>query len=210
MHIENILIYWGAFHLMVRPEFLSLYWLKICENLAKMDLLQTWPKFSGYILAPEVRMYCVPFNNLTVLTGLAVLMESIPAWIAPSVRNCSPFWGPVKLFLSSSFQSLLYVMIQRLFYPYSERILYEVQAPNRPRWSNLAQFLPLVRARIVSGHLTENGQFFEKWKFQFFTATPLEMRACSTGRKFAEYDQRGPRLYTRPGRGQTGMILFRS
>ena len=116
---------------MVRPEFLSLYWLKICENLAKMDLLQTWPKFSGYILAPEVRMYCVPFNNLTVLTGLAVLMESTPAWIAPSVRNCSPFWGPVKFFLSSSFQSLLYVMIQRLFYPYSERILYEVQAPNR-------------------------------------------------------------------------------
>jgi hypothetical protein len=62
-----------------------------------------------------------------------------------------------------------------------------------PRWSNLAQFLPLVRARIVSGHLTESGQFCEKCKslqkFQFFTS-PLKMRACGTGRKFAEYDQR--------------------
>jgi hypothetical protein len=27
-------------------------------------------------------------------------------------------------------------------------------------------------------------------KFQFFTASPLKMRACGTGRKFAEYDQR--------------------
>jgi hypothetical protein len=32
------------------------------------------------------------------------------------------------------------------------------------RWSNLAKFLPLVRARIVSGHLTESDQFFEKCK----------------------------------------------
>jgi hypothetical protein len=32
------------------------------------------------------------------------------------------------------------------------------------RWSNLAKFLPLVQARIVSGHLTESGQFFEKCK----------------------------------------------
>jgi hypothetical protein len=28
-------------------------------------------------------------------------------------------------------------------------------------------------------------------KFQFFTASPLKMRACDTGRKFAECDQRG-------------------
>jgi hypothetical protein len=27
-------------------------------------------------------------------------------------------------------------------------------------------------------------------KFQFFTASPLKMRACGTGRKFAEYNQR--------------------
>jgi hypothetical protein len=27
-------------------------------------------------------------------------------------------------------------------------------------------------------------------KFQFFIAGPLKMRACGTGRKFAEYDQR--------------------
>jgi hypothetical protein len=32
------------------------------------------------------------------------------------------------------------------------------------RWSNWAKFLPLVRARIVSGHLTESEQFFEKCK----------------------------------------------
>ena len=58
------------------------------------------------------------------------------------------------------------------------------------RWSNFAKFLPLVRARIVSGHLTENGQFFDKMqKFKFFTSSPLKMRACGTGRKFAEYDQ---------------------
>jgi hypothetical protein len=36
------------------------------------------------------------------------------------------------------------------------------------RWSNLAKCLPLVRARIVSGHLTESGQFFEKCRnFKF-------------------------------------------
>jgi hypothetical protein len=28
-------------------------------------------------------------------------------------------------------------------------------------------------------------------KFQFCTASPLKMRACGTGKKFAEYDQRG-------------------
>jgi hypothetical protein len=27
-------------------------------------------------------------------------------------------------------------------------------------------------------------------KFQLFTTSPLKMRACGTGRKFAEYDQR--------------------
>jgi hypothetical protein len=26
-------------------------------------------------------------------------------------------------------------------------------------------------------------------KFQFYTASPLKMRACGAGRKFAEYDQ---------------------
>ena len=31
-------------------------------------------------------------------------------------------------------------------------------------WENLAKFLLLVRARSVSGHLTESGQFFEKGK----------------------------------------------
>jgi hypothetical protein len=65
------------------------------------------------------------------------------------------------------------------------------EAGRGTRWSHLAKFLPLVRARIVSGHLTESGQFFEKCKFQFFNASPLKMRACGTGRKFAEYDQRG-------------------
>ena len=43
-----------------------------------------------------------------------------------------------------------------------------------------------MRARIVSGHLTESGQFFQKCR----NSTPLKMRACGTGRKFAEYDQR--------------------
>ena len=69
-------------------------------------------------------------------------------------------------------------------------IFLEACATFFPRWSNLLKFLPLVRARIVSGHLTESGQFFEKCKFQFFTASPLKMRACGTGRKFPEYDQR--------------------
>jgi hypothetical protein len=36
--------------------------------------------------------------------------------------------------------------------------------PHVSRWSNLAKFLPLVRARIVSGHLSESGQLFEKCK----------------------------------------------
>jgi hypothetical protein len=43
-------------------------------------------------------------------------------------------------------------------------------APNKlTRWSNLAKFLPLVRARIFSGHLTESGQFFEKYKIFNFS-----------------------------------------
>jgi hypothetical protein len=46
-----------------------------------------------------------------------------------------------------------------------------------------------VRARIVSGHLTESGQFFEKM-FQFVTASRLKMRACGTGKKISKYDQR--------------------
>jgi hypothetical protein len=50
---------------------------------------------------------------------------------------------------------------------------------------SLAKFLPLVRARIVSGHLTESGQFFEKCKSYNFSP-----QVCGTGRKFAEYDQR--------------------
>jgi hypothetical protein len=37
-------------------------------------------------------------------------------------------------------------------------------------------------------------------KFQFFTASPLKMRACGTGRKFAEYDQ-GPDCKVWPARG---------
>jgi hypothetical protein len=48
-----------------------------------------------------------------------------------------------------------------------------------PRWPNLANFLLLERGRIVSGHLEQNCQ-------QFFTASPLEIRACCTGRKIAE------------------------
>jgi hypothetical protein len=46
-----------------------------------------------------------------------------------------------------------------------------------------------MQAHIVSGHLTESGQFFEKCK-SFNFSSPLKMRACGTGRKFAEYDQR--------------------
>ena len=34
----------------------------------------------------------------------------------------------------------------------------------------LTKFLPLVRARIVSGHLTESGQLFEKCKSFNFSA----------------------------------------
>ena len=52
------------------------------------------------------------------------------------------------------------------------------------RWTNLAKFLPLVRARIVSGHLTESRRFCAKCsakcsakcKFQFFSKSPLKMR----------------------------------
>jgi hypothetical protein len=39
-----------------------------------------------------------------------------------------------------------------------------------PRWSNLAKLLPLVRARIVSGHLTESRQFCAKCKSFNFSA----------------------------------------
>jgi hypothetical protein len=35
-------------------------------------------------------------------------------------------------------------------------------------WSNLAKLLPFVRACIVSGHLTQSGQFFKKCKSFYF------------------------------------------
>ena len=38
-----------------------------------------------------------------------------------------------------------------------------------------------LRRRVVSGHLTESGQFCAKCKFQFFSTSPLKMRACGTG-----------------------------
>jgi hypothetical protein len=46
-----------------------------------------------------------------------------------------------------------------------------------------------VRARIVSGHLTQTGQFCAEWKT--FNTSP-KMRACGTGRKIAEYGKRKP------------------
>jgi hypothetical protein len=55
------------------------------------------------------------------------------------------------------------------------------------------KFLNLEEYTLVKfskGHLTESGQFLEKCKFQFFTASPLKMRACGTGRKFGEFYQR--------------------
>ena len=59
------------------------------------------------------------------------------------------------------------------------------------RWPNLTKLLPLVRARIVSGHLSQNGQFCAKCKtFNFLPQVRWKMRACGTWRKFAEYDQR--------------------
>ena len=64
---------------LVRPEFLSLYqWKDLVqasrksgENGSPSKLIQIF----GLDL-PEVQMYCVPFNNVTILTALAVLMES--------------------------------------------------------------------------------------------------------------------------------------
>jgi hypothetical protein len=42
---------------------------------AKMDLILMLSKLSGQI-GRKPKLFCVPFNSLTVLTGLAVLMES--------------------------------------------------------------------------------------------------------------------------------------
>jgi hypothetical protein len=46
------------------------------------------------------------------------------------------------------------------------------------RWSNLAKFLPIVRARIVSGYLAESGQFCAKCKTFNFSAQVR--RKCET------------------------------
>jgi hypothetical protein len=43
-------------------------------------------------------------------------------------------------------------------------------------------------------------------KFHFFTTSPLNMRACGTGRKFAEYDQREFRQFLPERRAFTGCI----
>jgi hypothetical protein len=50
-----------------------------------------------------------------------------------------------------------------------------------------------VRVRIVSGHVTQNGQSCKCKTFNFLPQVRWKMRACGTGRKFAEYDQRNNR-----------------
>ena len=53
------------------------------------------------------------------------------------------------------------------------------------RWSNLAKFLPLVRARIVSGHLSESGQFCAKCKrFNFSTQVRWKCEPAVLGENF--------------------------
>ena len=42
-------------------------------------------------------------------------------------------------------------------------------------YSNLANFLPLVWAHIVRGHLAQNWQLCKKQSFQFFIGRPLEI-----------------------------------
>jgi hypothetical protein len=66
----------------VRREFCLGINGKICptflENLAKIGLLGLASNLIQMFRSErsEAQRFCVPFNNLTVLTGLAVLMES--------------------------------------------------------------------------------------------------------------------------------------
>jgi hypothetical protein len=62
------------------------------------------------------------------------------------------------------------------------------------RWSNLANISP---TRAGSYCQRTSCRKCKMQKFQFFTASPLRMRACSTGRKFAEYNQRVAHHYLR-------------
>ena len=54
--------------------------------------------------------------------------------------------------------------------------------------AKFSKFSPILeRGRIVSGHLAQNCAILCKLQsFQFFTTSPLEIRACCTGRKFVE------------------------
>ena len=54
-------------------------WSIFLKYLANLDLI---PIFSGQIGLKPKRLV-VPFNNLTVLSGLTMLMESAPSRIAP-------------------------------------------------------------------------------------------------------------------------------
>jgi hypothetical protein len=46
------------------------------KYLAKIDLILMLSKFSGHIGPKPNQTFCVPFNNLTDPTDLAVLMEA--------------------------------------------------------------------------------------------------------------------------------------
>ena len=49
---------------------------------------------------------------------------------------------------------------------------------------------------VLSADILRNvGSFLKNAKVSIFTASPLKMPACGTGRKFAEYDQRCKRGY---------------
>jgi hypothetical protein len=72
----------GAFHLMVwpvRPEFFSLYQWKDLVYVSQTSS-ENWPHSNVTKIfqsdRSEAQVFCVSFNNLTVLTGLAVLKES--------------------------------------------------------------------------------------------------------------------------------------
>jgi hypothetical protein len=56
------------------------------KYLAKIVLILILSKFSDQI-GPKPKRFVFPFNNLTVLTGLAVLMESALLLYAPNVAN---------------------------------------------------------------------------------------------------------------------------
>jgi hypothetical protein len=78
----------GSFHLMawpVRPEFLFLYQWK---DLVSVSQISSRKLTSFRSDRSEARTFSVPFNNLTVLTGLAVLVERALELRMSPVRMC--------------------------------------------------------------------------------------------------------------------------